>query len=81
MWYGNLHNEEFINRMLKVNADSDKEVYCTTERIKGMLTLAKNEMELPFYFNLNQLSSFLNLLQFQSMISVGVSGTWDIMFL
>lgn len=57
MWYGNLHNEEFINRMLKVNADSDKEVYCTTERIKGMLTLAKNEMELPFYFNLNQLSS------------------------
>lgn len=57
MWFGELQNNEFIDQVLKINMAADKEVYCTTERIKGMLTLAKNEMELPFYFNLNQLSS------------------------
>jgi tRNA (guanine26-N2/guanine27-N2)-dimethyltransferase len=57
MWFDKIHNEEFVNKVLLINNDSDKTVYQTTERIKGMLTLAKNELEEPFYFNLNQLSS------------------------
>ncbi|CAH2352820.1 tRNA (guanine(26)-N(2))-dimethyltransferase, mitochondrial [[Candida] railenensis] len=58
MWGGPLHNEEFIDEVLKINETSDKAVYGTTERIKGMLTVARNELADPFYFNLNQISSY-----------------------
>lgn len=55
---GNLHNREFIDKVLKINESSDKEIYATHERIKGMLTLASNELDdAPFFFNLNQLCS------------------------
>lgn len=58
MYGGKIHNQDFINKLLEVNTTSDPEVYKTSERIRGMVTLAKNELELPFYFNLNRLSSF-----------------------
>ena len=59
MWYGQLHNHEFIDRVLTINSELDPEVYGTTQRIKGMLTLAKNELlDEPFYINLNQICSF-----------------------
>lgn len=58
MYGGIIHNKNFIEKVLEINAKSDPEVYQTTERIKGMLTLALNELETPSYFNLNQLSSF-----------------------
>lgn len=58
MYAGNLHNCEFIDKVLKINESSDKEIYVTNERIKGMLTLASNELDdAPFFFNLNQLCS------------------------
>lgn len=58
MYAGNLHNCEFIDKVLKINESSDKEIYATHERIKGMLTLASNELDdAPFFFNLNQLCS------------------------
>ncbi|KAL1574283.1 N2,N2-dimethylguanosine tRNA methyltransferase [Candida albicans P57072] len=58
MYAGNLHNREFIDKVLKINESSDKEIYVTHERIKGMLTLASNELDdAPFFFNLNQLCS------------------------
>lgn len=58
MYAGNLHNREFIDKVLKINESSDKEIYATHERIKGMLTLASNELDdAPFFFNLNQLCS------------------------
>lgn len=58
MYAGNLHNREFIDKVLKINESSDKEIYVTNERIKGMLTLASNELDdAPFFFNLNQLCS------------------------
>lgn len=60
MWGAPIHNERFINKILELNSKSDDTVYQTHNRIKGMLTLAKNELaEQPFYFNLNQLSSLL----------------------
>ncbi|KAF8000463.1 hypothetical protein HF325_005392 [Metschnikowia pulcherrima] len=59
MWGGALHDATFINDVLEVNSEVSLEVYGTRERIKGMLTLAKHELDLPFYFNLNQLSSFM----------------------
>lgn len=59
MWGGQLHDQEFIDSVLAINSKASSEVYGTRERIKGMLTLAKNELETPFYFNLNQLLSFM----------------------
>lgn len=58
MWQAPIHNQKFISRVLKVNNDSDHSIYQTHERIKGMLTLAQDELhDVPFYFNLNHLSS------------------------
>lgn len=60
MWGGQLHCPDFIDQVLAINRDASSEVYGTRERIKGMLTLAKSELpNVPFYFNLNQLSSLL----------------------
>lgn len=55
MWLGPLHNEEFVDKILENVSICDKTVYATSERIKGMLALAKSEMGVstPFYFNLN----------------------------
>lgn len=59
MWGGQLHEREFIDSILAINSKASSEIYGTRERIKGMLTLAKNELDTPFYFNLNQLLSFM----------------------
>lgn len=59
MWAGPLHCPEFIDSVLAINRDASPESFGTRERIKGTLTLAKNELNVPFYFNLNQLSSLL----------------------
>lgn len=59
MWGGQLHDSDFIDEVLRVNSAALEHTYGTRERIKGMLTLAQNELAQPFYFNLNQLSSFM----------------------
>lgn len=59
LWGGNLHNHEFVDKVLEINASADKKVYGTTERIKGMLMLAKQELETPFYFSLGRLPSLI----------------------
>lgn len=67
MYAGPLHNHEFIEEVLKINEKRFKEkdtVYGTKERIKGMLTLAKNELKhdgSQFYFSPNTLSSLIKL--------------------
>lgn len=65
MYGGALHNEEFINEVLRINkeehADMD-DTYGTRKRIEGMLTLAKNELtDAPFYFSPNMVSSIIKL--------------------
>lgn len=59
MWGGPLHDSKFVDSVLKINLEALSEVYGTRERIKGMLTLARNELDAPFYINLNQLLSFV----------------------
>lgn len=67
MYAGPLHNEEFINEVLKINETRLQEkdtVYGTKDRIKGMLTLAKSELNTDgsqFYFSPNTLSSLIKL--------------------
>lgn len=43
MWAGPLHNPYFVQRMLDRVPSLDKQVYGTTERLEGMLTLALEE--------------------------------------
>ena len=57
MYAGTLHQAEFIDKILEINSKANKDVYGTTERIRGMLSIAKNELDYPFYFNINQLCS------------------------
>ncbi|KAI0797923.1 N2,N2-dimethylguanosine tRNA methyltransferase [Abortiporus biennis] len=49
MWSGELHDQEFVSKGLEhLEANEDK--YGTAARMKGMLTLAKEELTTPFYF-------------------------------
>ena len=58
MFVGPLHNQKFINKILQLNENCDKQTYKTSERIKGMLTLTQSELDsVPFFYNLNHLSS------------------------
>ncbi|KAK4943005.1 RNA methyltransferase tRNA(m5U54)methyltransferase [Elasticomyces elasticus] len=43
MWAGPLHNPYFVQKMLDKLPSLDEKVYGTTERLKGMLTLALEE--------------------------------------
>ncbi|KIM58909.1 hypothetical protein SCLCIDRAFT_1050790 [Scleroderma citrinum Foug A] len=49
MWSGPLHNAEFVGRVLE-HVDGNLDKYGTSTRMKGMLTVAKEELRTPFYF-------------------------------
>ncbi|OCH94961.1 N2,N2-dimethylguanosine tRNA methyltransferase [Obba rivulosa] len=49
MWSGPLHDPAFVSKVLEhVEASEDK--YGTSARMKGMLTIAKEELDTAFYF-------------------------------
>jgi len=49
MWSAPIQNSEFIGKVLE-HLDESPEKYGTVTRMKGMLTVAKEELENPFYF-------------------------------
>ncbi|KAI0324526.1 N2,N2-dimethylguanosine tRNA methyltransferase [Cubamyces sp. BRFM 1775] len=56
MWSGPIHNKEFVSSVLNhVEANEDK--YGTSARMKGMLTVAKEELDTPFYFTPSKIAS------------------------
>ncbi|KAI0362202.1 N2,N2-dimethylguanosine tRNA methyltransferase [Trametes cingulata] len=56
MWSGPIHNKEFVSSVLAhVEANEDK--YGTSARMKGMLTVAKEELDTPFYFTPSKIAS------------------------
>ncbi|KAK9243211.1 N2,N2-dimethylguanosine tRNA methyltransferase-domain-containing protein [Lipomyces tetrasporus] len=57
MWAGPLHNKDFISRIQKIAETLDADIYKSIARIKGMLTLAKEELDDPFYFTAAHVSS------------------------
>ncbi|SCV04400.1 LAMI_0H15830g1_1 [Lachancea mirantina] len=60
MYAGPLHNKAFIDEVLRINRDvHTDETYKTRKRIEGMLTLAQHELDNPFYFTPNRVSSIL----------------------
>ncbi|KIY72133.1 N2,N2-dimethylguanosine tRNA methyltransferase [Cylindrobasidium torrendii FP15055 ss-10] len=59
MWSGPIHSPAFISKVLShVSAHPGK--YGTEARMTGMLTVAKEELPLPFYFTPRQLAGFFH---------------------
>jgi len=60
MYAGPLQNKEFISKILEINSNElDDETYGTRKRIEGMLTLALNELDSPFYFKPENVASVI----------------------
>jgi len=59
MWSGSIHDPAFVGRVLDhVRASEDK--YGTATRMKGMLSVAKEELDLPFYFSPAKVAGFFH---------------------
>ncbi|KAI6028745.1 tRNA methyltransferase [Pisolithus orientalis] len=59
MWAGPLHNPEFVSKVLEhVEGNLDK--YGTSARMRGMLTVAKEELHTPFYFTPARVAGFFH---------------------
>ncbi|KAF8576392.1 N2,N2-dimethylguanosine tRNA methyltransferase [Ramaria rubella] len=59
MWSGALHDKEFTTRLLK-HIETEETKYGTASRMKGMVTLAVEELETPFYFTPSRVASFFH---------------------
>ncbi|GJE90805.1 N2,N2-dimethylguanosine tRNA methyltransferase [Phanerochaete sordida] len=55
MWSGPIHDTEFVSKVLE-HVETNEGNYGTSPRMKGMLTVAKEELNVPFYFTPAQLS-------------------------
>ncbi|PCH38052.1 guanine-N2--methyltransferase [Wolfiporia cocos MD-104 SS10] len=49
MWSGSIHDPAFIAKVLE-HVEMSEDKYGTHARMKGMLTVAKEELDTPFYF-------------------------------
>ncbi|ORY32579.1 N2,N2-dimethylguanosine tRNA methyltransferase-domain-containing protein [Naematelia encephala] len=54
MWLGPIQDRDFAKRVLK-GIDGQQEAYGTWPRMHGMLTIASEELDTPFYVTMNQL--------------------------
>ncbi|KDQ60790.1 hypothetical protein JAAARDRAFT_67223 [Jaapia argillacea MUCL 33604] len=59
MWSGPIHNTEFIGKVLE-HLEGNEDKYGTATRMKGMLTVAKEELPAPFYFTPSRVASFFH---------------------
>ncbi|KAJ7774864.1 N2,N2-dimethylguanosine tRNA methyltransferase [Mycena metata] len=60
MWSAPIHNPEFIGKVLE-HLESNEAQYGTASRMKGMLTVAKEELpDAPFYFTPTKVAKFFH---------------------
>ncbi|KNC87065.1 hypothetical protein SARC_00809, partial [Sphaeroforma arctica JP610] len=55
-WNGAIHNKAFVNKIID-HAKANKSNYGTFDRILGMLTVAQEEIETPFYYDVGECAS------------------------
>ena len=61
MWIDNIHNKEFT-KVLKQHIENNMDNYNTSTRMKGMITVADEELEnVPFYFTCDKIASQMRL--------------------
>ncbi|KAI0065367.1 N2 N2-dimethylguanosine tRNA methyltransferase [Artomyces pyxidatus] len=59
MWSGPIHDPPFIGKVLE-HLEGNQEKYGTATRMKGMLTVAQEELQAPFYFTPSRVASFFH---------------------
>jgi len=59
MWNGQIHDAQFVGRILE-HLEDNEDKYGTFTRMKGMLTVAKEELSAPFYFTPSRVASFFH---------------------
>ncbi|KAG9074871.1 RNA methyltransferase tRNA(m5U54)methyltransferase, partial [Ceratobasidium sp. 370] len=59
MWSGPIHDPTFVSEALR-HVEEDPSKYGTSARMRGMLTVASEELDTPFYFTPSRLSSFFH---------------------
>lgn len=59
MWSGKIHDQAFVGKILE-HLENNDDKYGTAVRMKGMLTVAKEELETPFYFTPSRVASFFH---------------------
>jgi tRNA (guanine26-N2/guanine27-N2)-dimethyltransferase len=59
MWNGPIHDSQFIGGILE-HLEGNEGKYGTSTRMKGMLTVAKEELNTPFYFTPSRVASFFH---------------------
>ncbi|KAG2111599.1 tRNA methyltransferase [Suillus discolor] len=59
MWSGSLHNNGFISKVLE-HLGSNQDRYGTAVRMKGMLTVANEELHVPFYFTPSRIAGYFH---------------------
>ncbi|CEL52430.1 tRNA (guanine-N2-)-methyltransferase [Rhizoctonia solani AG-1 IB] len=59
MWSGPIHDKTFVSEVLK-HVEENPGKYGTEQRMKGMLTVAGEELDVPFYFTPSRLSGFFH---------------------
>ncbi|KAI0322222.1 tRNA methyltransferase [Amylostereum chailletii] len=59
MWNAAIHDPTFIGGVLE-HLEANEEKYGTASRMKGMLTVAKEELDAPFYFTPSRIASFFH---------------------
>ncbi|KAI9509622.1 N2 N2-dimethylguanosine tRNA methyltransferase [Russula earlei] len=59
MWNGRIHDPQFVGRVLE-HLECSEDNYGTSARMKGMLTVAKEELAVPFYFTPSRVASFFH---------------------
>lgn len=59
MWSGSIHDPDFTSAVLE-HLEANHDNYGTSTRMKGMLTIAKEELPTPFYFTPTKVASFFH---------------------
>ncbi|XP_072255575.1 tRNA (guanine(26)-N(2))-dimethyltransferase isoform X2 [Pyxicephalus adspersus] len=72
IWAEALHDKEFVRRVLSASERNPKR-FKTADRIEGMLSVVTEELDIPLYYTLDNLSSTIRcntpaLLQFRSAL-------------
>ncbi|EGN95938.1 hypothetical protein SERLA73DRAFT_111881 [Serpula lacrymans var. lacrymans S7.3] len=59
MWSSDIHDHKFVSKVLD-HLEEHQELYGTATRMKGMLTVAKEELDTPFYFTPSKIAGFFH---------------------
>ncbi|KII88465.1 hypothetical protein PLICRDRAFT_625302 [Plicaturopsis crispa FD-325 SS-3] len=59
MWSGPIHDSDFVGKVLE-HLETNEDKYGTSTRMKGMLTVASEELHTPFFFTPGKIAGFFH---------------------